>query len=114
MLEFVIVTTIISFILIIWFKTDAFVEYCNLFGVNFFLKDYNQSTAYNLVEYINQIGPHVSREKRMQRFFLKLISCPYCVNVWLSLIGSIFLNNILLLPALYILSLFIFFKLKSS
>ena len=77
----------ISLILLIWFKTDAFNEYCKLFGLDekFHLDQYNQvltdcadiSYPDFLVEY------HPS-------FFTKLISCPICLSVWLGIFFSIF------------------------
>jgi hypothetical protein len=83
----------IALFLTIWLKTNAFVEYMQLFKLDkfFHVKDYmdmqsNQSYPEFLVEYYNS-------------FFTRLISCPICLSVWLGLIISL-CTSLLALPIL--------------
>ena len=83
----------ISFILLIWFETGAFVEYSMLASHKYpiildklFLKDYETLTDATpmsypefLVEYHNS-------------FFTRLLSCPICMSTQLGLFFSLFIG----------------------
>ena len=82
-MEVIIISSMITLILLVWFKTNAFVEYARLFHISRFLKveDYINSGSEDsfpdfLVEFYNC-------------FFTRLISCPICLSVWLGIIGSV-------------------------
>lgn len=101
----IIVICFISLILLIWFKTDAFVDYCELFGLesNIYSNEYKlKKITDTLINY-----PRFLRFK-YNTFLIKLISCHICLSVWLSLIGSIILLNIFLAPVICISSLIIY------
>lgn len=75
--------------LIIWFKTDAFIEYVKLFRLNNWFKvnqyidlalaDPSYTYIDFLIEYYNN-------------FFTRLITCPICTSVWLGLFLSYFVG----------------------
>lgn len=83
---------ILSLILLIWFRTEAWVDYTRLFHLNFlsFYKDYD-AKQYQDVTLTYQI--YLRRFHNC--FFVRLITCPICVAVWLSL-AVVFFKAILL------------------
>lgn len=95
-------------ILIVWFKTDAFVEYCKLFSLNKILFGYGTSEPQlTFPQYLYTKRLILSKNKVI-RFYIKLITCPICVTFWLSLLfGGIFLSAISI-PLLYVCSLFVY------
>jgi hypothetical protein len=75
----------ITSLLIIWFKTDAFVSYCQLFNWLNPIKDYIANPtelSYPQFLYINK---DLLAKNKTNLFLIKLISCPLCVTLWLSL-----------------------------
>lgn len=74
---------ILGLILLIWFKTDAWVEYCRLLRLDFlsFYKDFDEK-QYNDVS----LTYHIYLRRYHNCFFVRLITCPICLAIWLSLI----------------------------
>ena len=70
----------IAFVLIIWLKTDAFVEYARLFGLSKILEIdlFDNRTSYEL-NYPSFLLVHHNN------FLTGLISCPICLGVWLNI-----------------------------
>jgi hypothetical protein len=105
----------ISGLSIVWFYTDWFVYYTQLFGIA-------QNTRLEYAKYLkthkNKYFPDFLYEKsfktenRFLKFLYKLLGCPYCIMIWFCVIGAILLNELLLIAPLYILSLFIFLQIK--
>ena len=102
------VTNIIFFqslFLIIWFETDAFVEYCRIIKPLckwFKIKEFDE--AYNNDF---ELTYHLFLRKTYNNFFVRLITCPICVSIWLSIVLSI--NDIIKMPMICIISLFIYY-----
>lgn len=81
----VIIAFALSFALLVWLKTDAFVEYMSIFGLSQFfhideykgIKDngYDGNYVDFLVEYYKD------------KFFVRLLSCPICLSFWLGVSG---------------------------
>lgn len=101
---------------ILWFNTDAVVHYAQLFGLfeshrtnyTVFLRD-------NPVSYFPDYLYTVSlkTQNRMLKFFYKLISCPFCIGIWLSMAISICCcNNLWYFPMFYITSIGLFYFLR--
>lgn len=94
------------FVLIIWFNTEAFVEYSHLlklkwFKINAYLtaKDSDFTLTYH--SYLLQ---------KHNSFFTRLITCPFCLNFWLILIGKfIFGYSFIEIPTIYVTSLITYF-----
>jgi hypothetical protein len=97
-----------SGILLIWFNTDSFVQYIKLFRLSKFtyVKEYEQELFENPdLKYLD------FAYFKEPSFFNKLISCPYCLSFWISLISAfIATGNPLLGFVVYPISLIIYFS----
>ena len=82
MLEILIPISFISTVLLVWFKTEAFEEYSTLFGFGKFFKveEFRKARQRNPV-----ITYHDHLLNKYDSFFLRLITCPYCLGFWLTL-----------------------------
>lgn len=80
---------LVALVLLVWFETDAFNEYCKLFKLtNFFHLDEFNTT---LKDGSTLSYPDFLREFH-DSFFTRLISCPICSSVWLSGLCSLFVG----------------------
>jgi hypothetical protein len=95
---------LIALILLIWFRTDAWLEYCRLLRLNAlsFYKDY-EDKKYNdaTLTYLN----YLRRDHNC--FFVRLITCPICLTVWLAIIPTA-LTSIVLFPVFVMGALLLF------
>lgn len=97
---------LVTLILIIWFQTEAFVEYCNLFNIQqlFFIGEF--------VTFKQEGGsltyPEFLLERTNNSFIAKLVSCPICLSVWLGLITSMF-TTLLYFPIITVSSLILYY-----
>jgi hypothetical protein len=89
----------VVFFMHIWFDTDAFIEYSKLFRLSKLFK-------IDKWEEYREINPKLDYlgflRLKHSSFFTRLISCKFCLCVWISLISC--LTNILIFPVVYILS----------
>lgn len=94
-----------ALILIIWFRTDAFLEYCRLFKLNFIsnYKDYDEKRHNDV-----SLTYHSYLRQYHNTFFIRLITCPICINFWIAALISPLLSNIMLFPVIFINSLILF------
>lgn len=94
--------TSIIFINIIWFETEAFVEYVKLFKIKWF-----KVNEYLLAKESNfELTYHSYLLQYHKNFFTKLITCPICFTTWLSIIFSLlFTNSILNFSIIFVLSI---------
>tara|TARA_R100000008_G_C3528635_1_gene138015 strand:+ start:152 stop:511 length:360 start_codon:yes stop_codon:yes gene_type:complete len=82
MIDFILYPFAVTLVLIIWFETDAFVEYLNFLrvGKGFFrLEKYEElkkKTGMSYTDYLSMTS---------SSFFINLISCPICLAVWLNI-----------------------------
>jgi hypothetical protein len=72
--------SIVAMILLIWFRSDAFLEYCRAFGLKRFYEHYdsvreNEDARLTYHEYLL---------KYHNNFFIRLITCPVCSSVWID------------------------------
>jgi hypothetical protein len=97
---------LITSILIVWFNTEAFIEYMQLFKLNFFkIKEYNIEKEKDCT-----IDYHLYLKLHHNNFFTRLITCPICTSFWLSLVGSILFSiNLLNFGIIFICSLLLYF-----
>jgi hypothetical protein len=76
----------VVFILIIWFKTNAFCEYLEYFHFqnHFFINDYYKFRSKSTcpLHYTDFLL------LKNNSFFIRLISCPICLGVWFNVIFS--------------------------
>ena len=100
---------LLSSILLIWFKTNVLIEYIKLTRskklINFFkIKEYqNFKESENI-----QSTYHIFLKTKYSCFFTRLITCPICLNVWLSTFICLLLNQIIFIPIAFIFSMFIY------
>ena len=111
MLYFTCLSTFIVSILILWFKTNAFVEYCNLLGLSNVVQNYNNDSSSLTYPQFLFVKRNSLTSNKFYLFILKLITCPLCLSLWLCIISGIILGNIIYIPLLYITVLFIYFSL---
>jgi hypothetical protein len=73
----------IALVLVIWFRTDAWLEYTKLLRLNF-LSDYK---GYEVAKHEDAILTYINflRQKH-DCFLVRLITCPICFAVWWGLI----------------------------
>jgi hypothetical protein len=105
----------ISAISVVWFYTDWIEHYLQLFGVfeqfrlryRSFIIDHPDSYFPDFLHYVS-----LTTGNRFCKFILKLLSCPFCLIFWLSMVASVLLQNMLLVPVFYVCSLFIVLQIK--
>ena len=85
--------------LILWFKTEAFEEYVTLIGGDEFfkVKAYRKDREKNAL-----LTYHSFLLERYDSFFVKLVTCPYCLGLWLCLTASLFIERFDLVGVYYV------------
>jgi hypothetical protein len=94
----------ITFILLIWFRTNAWVEYTKLLRLNFLskYKEYEIATTNEpLLEY------HTFLHRYYNCFLTRLLTCPICFSTWLGIIFGCF-TYLVLFPIYTILGLILY------
>ena len=91
----------VSVVALLWFKTDVVPEYGRLFKWSFTkYEDYwmlkNEDPSLTYISFL--VNYHY------ENFFVRLITCPICFSVWLSIIACI-LIGVLWFPYICFLSL---------
>lgn len=90
MFDFVFVALVLSYVLVVWLRTNAFVEYMHLFKLDRFfkiaeyLKIQNDGYEGNYIDFL--------AEYYRDSFFVRLVVCPVCLSFWLGLVVSFFEN----------------------
>jgi hypothetical protein len=101
---------LVSMTMIVWFLTDAFVEYTKLFRMGWLVwiplyeqqKEDDPTLTY--VQFL-RINFH--------SFFVRLITCPVCVSTWLSIILSLVFGVVYWFPTIMMLSLILYYAYKN-
>lgn len=107
MLDYLAPALSIGVLLLMWFHTDFVIEYAQLFGLHDLVKlpKYDEVTA---------LEPDLSYQdfllEHYNCFFVRLITCPVCLAVWLSLVAWPITNVFFLTTTC--LSLFVYLTLK--
>ena len=105
----------ISTLMVIWFYTDWFIHYSQLFDVMEDLKlKYTSFIKDNPSKYMPDFLYERSllTNNRFKKFILKLVSCPFCLGFWLAVIASLGTSNIITVAPIYIISLFLVLQIK--
>lgn len=78
----------VVFVLIIWLKTEAFVEYARLFGLSKLLEVdlFDNRSMYELTYPAFLLVNH-------NNFLTRLIACPICLGIWLNIIVCFFFKD---------------------
>jgi len=92
--------------MLIWFKSDALIEWGELFGLSKFLKieEFYEKRLTSLINGHNLNYPDFLKEKYKYNFITKLISCPICLSVWISTITCISISIIWASPFVLVLT----------
>lgn len=99
----------INVVLIVWFKTDAFLEYARIFGLSKLFKIDKYDEEYKkdfTLDYLTFLSKEYG-----DNFIIKLISCPICLAVWGGIFSGIYFGHLYLCPVI-ILSLVVYFGLS--
>ena len=106
MFEFTLCASITALILLVWFLSEAFVEYATLIGGARFFKilDYKEKQkAQASLDY------HGYLLENHSSFFIRLITCPLCLSFWVSLIVTFLVtDSILIFPMVNLASLAVY------
>jgi hypothetical protein len=89
------------FLLFIWFKTDAFIQYSELFGLSnkFKITDWQDYRILNpKISYLEFISI------KNRNFLTKLISCVPCFLFWIVILVSLLMDTLFYFPITYIIS----------
>jgi hypothetical protein len=100
-------TFINIFLLVVWFKTEAFIEYNNIikiFKSIFKVKEYDMFRKEN-----PDIDYNTFLLIRYNSFFTRLISCPICLNTWFCILSIPFIHNIFNIFLNFSVSLILYF-----
>lgn len=96
--------SLITLILLIWFRTDAYLEYCRVFNLDIIShhKDFD-------IKYKEDVSLTYLHYLRMYHnsFFTRLITCPICLSVWLGLLLGL-ITPIIFIPCYIIGGLLLF------
>lgn len=112
MLNFLYSLGFVVTLLVIWFKTDAFFEYCKIFNFKWLLFGYDVSNTDLTFPQFLFVKKHLLTKSKFCLFYIKLITCPLCLSFWFCLICGLIFINPLLVPCLYICSLFVYLSLS--
>ena len=94
----------ITFILIAWFETNVVVEYARVFGAS--LEGYKKSEEMGL-SFVDWLSI------KYDNFLVRLITCPICLATWLSMAGAYFFcKNVHCFFIMFYMSLMAYFLFK--
>lgn len=94
----------IALILIVWFKSNAWIEYTRLFRLNFLSKYKEYDEAFKkdpTLEY------HTFLKIYYPGFIVRLVTCPICCSVWLGLLFGL-ITHVTLFPIYSVSGLLVF------
>lgn len=104
-------SSLLTLILLIWFKSEAILEYGSLLGLKKFLK-YDEFYSEKINYLPNNLSyPLFLKLKYGHSFFIRMISCVLCsttiLSLFSSIISSILFNNIMILTTFPIICIII-------
>ena len=115
MVEIFYCTFWVSAISVVWFCTDWIIHYCHLVNIaKITITNYEIYIKENPDKYFPDFlfTKSLNINNRFVKFLFKLLSCPFCLMFWLSLLSSLLVANISITAPVYILSLFILLQIK--
>jgi hypothetical protein len=97
-------SSIVAMILLIWFRTEAFIEYCRVFKLEKFYKEYDEKKKEDA-----RLTYHGYLLQYHNNFFTRLITCPICSSVWVAGFLALFTLKAYTLPPAMIGGLILYF-----
>ena len=88
---------LLAIVLLIWFKSNAFVEYAKLLGIQnyFFIPLFEGEKEKDpSLDYIEYLSLH------HECFFVRLISCVLCLGFWIALLICLLLSEFMYVEAI--------------
>jgi hypothetical protein len=99
-LDAILASFFISFVLLVWFQTNVFVEYFFFLPI---VKQYKKAQNAGVVSsFVNFLSINYNC------FFVRLVTCTYCLNFWLVL-PFVYFIDLKFFGLIYILSI-VYFK----
>lgn len=89
-------------VMIVWFKSSAFVEYCNLLGFKKILFGYDKDPNNLTFPQYLYIKSRTLFKCSVCRFIISLITCPLCLAFWLCVAAAVLYGTIVYTPIFYI------------
>ena len=97
-------SSLIALLLLIFFRTDGWLEYCKLFHLDFisFYKEFEEKKKSDIsLTYILYLRMYHNS------FLVRLVTCPICLAVWIGIICGL-VSSIYLIPVYIIGGLVLF------
>lgn len=104
-------SAVVSVILLVWFRSDALAEYLEVLGLDiaFGVREYRKASS--------EVSYHMRYTDflllKYNSFFIRLITCPLCLSMWISVIISA-ATNWCYFPFLVVLPLIIYNHLEEK
>ena len=100
---------------IIWFCTDWFVHYSQLFGIweNMRLQ-YTSHILKNKDDFFPDFlyKKSLQTNNKLNKFLLKLVSCPFCLNFWFAVLAGFICKDFIVVGPVYVMSVFILLQIR--
>lgn len=98
-------SSVVALFLIIWFRTEAFVEYCRLFKLDRIshYKNYDEKKANDV-----SLTYHGYLRQYHNSFRVRLLTCPICVALWLAMMNAILFMKLAVFPVTFVGGLILF------
>ena len=98
------VSCFISLVLLMFFRTDFWLEYTKIFRLNFlsFYKDYEEKRKKDAT-----LTYHLYLRLYHNCFFVRLITCPICLSIWIGILFG-FISHLVFIPIFVIGGLLLF------
>lgn len=97
----------VALILLIWFKSDAFIEWGSAIGLKRLLQ-IDQYKEKKLSDISFPLTYPLFLRFKYNNFFIKGLTCPLCLCIWLSIIFCVFDSLVFLIPVVCISALLIY------
>jgi hypothetical protein len=95
------------FVLIVWFHTEAFIEYGRLLGLGRFFKLNEFITARTADMSIPSY--HIYLNMKYDNFFTRLLVCPFCIGFWIVLAACMAVGlDPVFIPVVYVCSMLLY------
>ena len=113
-MEIFLLANLITLIMLIWLKSDAIVAWGSFIGLSKLLsiQEFYDRRLETVIKGWSINYPEFLEEKYDYNFITKMLACPLCLSVWLSILSCIIISIIslswfifLFLPTICILSL---------
>jgi hypothetical protein len=114
LLLFINLVCLVLTVMVVWFKSSAFVEYAQLFGLKILLLGYDKDPNNLTFPQYLYVKSRSLFKCSVCRFIVALITCPLCLAFWLCIGAACLYGTILLTPLFYITVLVSYFLLERA